>query len=116
VALQFADYTERFTTLDAKGKSPKGLATLSIKGALTAPGPATGGLLSFSVKGKDLSAGLASAGLSNRTTTGKSGETLTLPVAVAIGMADGSKHVYVGSVNVVYKAVQGKSGKAAKAK
>ena len=31
-------------------------------------------------------------------------------------MADGTKHVYVASVNVVYKAVQGKSGKAAKAK
>ena len=31
-------------------------------------------------------------------------------------MADGTKHVYVGSVNVLYKAVQGKSGKAAKAK
>jgi hypothetical protein len=28
----------------------------------------------------------------------------------------GSKHVYVGSVNVVYKAARGKSGKAAKAK
>ena len=41
-----------------------------------------------------------------------SGETLPLPVAVAIGMADGTKHVYIGSVNVVYKAVQGKSGKA----
>ena len=34
----------------------------------------------------------------------------------AIGMADGAKHVYSGSVNVVHKAVQGKSGKAAKAK
>jgi len=75
----------------------------------------TGGLLSFSVKGKDLKAGLASAGMLNKTTA-KTGETLSLPVAVAIGMADGSKHVYIGSVNVVYKAVQGKSGKAAKAK
>ncbi|MCY3021217.1 MAG: hypothetical protein NTW87_19560, partial [Planctomycetota bacterium] len=116
VAVQFADYTECFTTLDAKGKSPKGLATLSIKGASTTPGPVTGGLLSFSVKGKDLKTGLASAGLSDRTTTGKKGETLPLPVALAIGMADGTKHVYIGSVNVLYKAVQGKSGKAAKAK
>ena len=49
-------------------------------------------------------------------TTAKTGDTLTLPVAVAIGVADGTKHVYIGSVNVVYKAVQGKSGKAAKAK
>ena len=54
--------------------------------------------------------------MTNRTTTGKSGETLTVPVAVALGMADGSKHVYIGSVNVVYKVTQGKSGKAAKAK
>ena len=115
VAIQFADYTERFTTLDAKGKSPKGLATLSIKGAPTTPGPVTGGQLSFSVKGKDLKTGLASAGLLDKTTA-KTGETLSLPVAAAIGMADGSKHVYIGSVNVVYKAVQGKSGKAAKAK
>ncbi|MCY3022806.1 MAG: hypothetical protein NTW87_27825 [Planctomycetota bacterium] len=31
------------------------------------------------------------AGLINKTTAGKSGETLTLPVAVAIGRADGTK-------------------------
>ncbi|MCY3018454.1 MAG: tandem-95 repeat protein [Planctomycetota bacterium] len=102
VAVQCADYIERFTTLDAKGKSPKGLATLSIKGALTTPGPVTGGLLTFSVKGKDLKTGLASAGLSDRTTTGKKGETLPLPVAVAIGMADGSKHVYADGVRVTH--------------
>ena len=116
VAVQFADYSERFTQLSAKGLSPKGLATMKVMGALTTPGPATGGLLNFSVKGKDLSLGLASAGLSNRTTAGKQGETLTLPVAVAIGLADGAKYVYVGSVNVLYKAVQGKTGKAGKAK
>ena len=29
---------------------------------------------------------------------------------------DGKKHVYVGTVTVLYKAVQGKSGRAAKAK
>ena len=44
------------------------------------------------------------------------GEKIAVAVAVALGMADGTKHVYIGSVNVVYKAVQGKSGKAAKAK
>ena len=70
-----------------------------------------GGLLTFGVKGKGLEAGLASAGRISKTTA-KMGETLPLPVAVAIGMADGSKHVYVGSVNVVYKAVQGKAAKA----
>lgn len=37
MVVQFADYTERFTTLDAKGSSPKGLATLRVMGALTTP-------------------------------------------------------------------------------
>ena len=68
------------------------------------------------VKGKDLDADLASAALTNRTTAGKSGEPLTVPVAVALVTADAKKYVYVGSVKVVYKAVQGKSGKAAKAR
>ena len=75
---------------------------MSIKGTLTTPGPVTDGLLSFSVKGKDLKTGLASAGLLNKTTAGKTGETLSLPVAVAIGMADGSKHVYADGVRVTH--------------
>jgi len=41
---------------------------------------------------------------------------LSLPVAVALGTGDGKKYVYVGSANVLYKAVQKKAGKAAKTK
>jgi len=116
VSVMFADYSERLTGLDAKGNSPKGDATVKVIGAPTTPGPTTGGLLQFSAKGRDFEAGLASAGLTNRTTAGKTGETLPLPVAVTLATADGRKYVYIGSVNVVYKAVQGKCGKANKAR
>ena len=115
-ALQFADYTARFTPLDSKGNGPKGNATLKLMGAWTTPGPQTVGLLQFSVKKTDLQSGLASSSLIEKTTTGKTGEQDTIPVAVAIGMAGGAKYVYVGSVNVLYKAVQKKAGKASKAK
>jgi len=117
VALQFADYVEQFASLDAKGNSPrKGNATLKLKGAATAPGAATPGLLYFSVRGEDLEADWTSCGMTNKTTAGRSGEILTVPVAVALVTADGKKYVYVGSVNVVYKAVKGKTGKAERSK
>lgn len=51
-------------------------AQVTLCGSIPVHGPVTDGLL---------------AGLINKTTAGKSGETLTLPVAVAIGRADGTK-------------------------
>ena len=115
VALQFADYIERFAPLDAKGKSPgKGNTSLRLLGASTVPGAATGGLLMFSVRNEDLKANWTSCGMTDKTTVGRSGETLTVPVAVALGTADGNKYVYAGNVSVAYKAVKGKLGRAEK--
>jgi len=51
------------------------------------------------VKNKDLKAGLASVGSSDRTTTGKTGEQIAVPVTVALGTADGKKYVYIGQAN-----------------
>lgn len=101
----FGDHAEHFT-LDPKGKSPPGGATVKF----TASKTGAGALVQFSVSKKDLRADLASSGLAD-TTTGKLGETLEVPVAVAMTI-NGSKYVYIGAVSVLYKAVARKSGKA----
>ncbi|HYG74037.1 MAG TPA: FG-GAP-like repeat-containing protein [Planctomycetota bacterium] len=111
VNVKFGDLVEQFT-LDAKGKTPKNLAMLSLKGGSATPGPAKAGVLTFSVKGKSVRTELAAAGLTDKTTAG---ETLKIPVAVGI-ITGASKYVYGGQSAVFYKATQGKSGKASKAK
>jgi hypothetical protein len=58
-------------------------------------------LLQFSVKGKDLKVGLASAGLLDKTTAGKQGEPLDIPVVVAFAATDGKKYVYIVNVSVI---------------
>ncbi|HEY3322998.1 MAG TPA: tandem-95 repeat protein [Planctomycetota bacterium] len=112
VAVQFADYTEKFTSFDAKGTGTASGATLKFAGASTVAGPAAIGTLSFAAKSKTLLTSLASAGFVSTTTT----TTLTVPVGVSLTTGDGKKYVYAGKVKVLYKAAQGKSGKAAKAK
>ena len=110
VNILFGEGIERFV-LDPKGKQSRGTAAVNVKTSKTG----AGATVQFSVKGKDLKTGLASSRLVDKTTD-KMGERLTIPVAVAIATTDGKKYVYIGSVDVLYKAVQGKTGKAAKAK
>lgn len=94
-------------TLDEKGRGKKGSAALKV----TASAVGSGGLLQYSVRNGDLRTGLAAYGLTDKTTAG---ETVTVPLAVAVKLLDKS-YVYVGTVNVLYKAVQGKKGAAKKA-
>lgn len=115
VAIKYAGVTESFTTFDSKGFSPKGgLTSLKIAGANTTAGAATGGILTFSVKGKDLRTLLSAGGLAEKTTV-KAGENVTVPVAVAITTTAG-KYVYIGESKLLYKATQGKTGKASLSK
>jgi len=105
IGVKFAGVAERLT-LVSKGSSAKGPATVKVKGAAGSTG-----FITFSVK-KDLRAALSQGGLVDSTTAGV---TLGIPVAVTVDTGT-SKTLFSGSVNMLYKAAQGKSGKAAKAK
>jgi len=110
VAVQFADSSESVTLTD-KGSGPKGLVTLKLTGGSTTAAPAnTGAKITYSITKKTLLSALQSAGLDNETTD-KVGETLTIPVGIAITSGT-TKTVYTGTVTVIYKATTGKTGKA----
>ncbi len=97
----------RSFTLDEKGASPKGSETLKARES------AAGITLTLALKKTDLQAQLATTGLTNRTAAN---EAVALPVGAAIVTPTG-KSVYINDkVSVTYKATQGKSGKASKAK
>jgi hypothetical protein len=105
IGVKFAGVAERLT-LVSKGSSAKGPAIVKVKG-----NAGSAGIITFSVK-KDLRAALSQGGLVDSTTAGV---TLGIPVAVTIDTGT-TKTLFSGSVNMLYKAAQGKSGKAAKAK
>jgi len=110
IAVQFADSSES-VTLTSKGSGPKGLVTVKLTGGSTTAAPAnTGGKIAYSIAKKTLLSSLQSAGLDNETTA-KEGETLTIPVGIAITSGT-TKSVYTGTVTVIYKATTGKTGKA----
>jgi hypothetical protein len=113
VNIQFGGVKQNFT-LDAKGKSPKGTGTVSLKGGSVLPSAsAKAGALSLSIKG-DLRTALVATGFANKTTA-KEGESVTVSVALAL-IVGNTKYLYAGQVPLTYKATQGKSGKAANAK
>lgn len=112
INIQFGSVTQNFK-LDSKGKSPKAAAAVSLKGGSVLPGPAKAGAISLSMKG-DLRAALAASGLTDKTTA-KTGEAVTVPVLAGVVFGT-SKYVFAGQVSLLYKATQGKGGKAAKAK
>jgi hypothetical protein len=105
IGVKFAGVAERLT-LVSKGASAKGPATVKVKGTA-----GSAGLITFSVK-KDLRVGLSQGGLVDSTAAGVA---LGIPVAVTVDTGT-SKTLFSGSVNMLYKATQGKSGKAAIAK
>jgi len=109
VNIQFGGISKNFV-LDLKGKSPKGTATVSLKGgsllASTAP---KAGAFTLAMKG-DLRAGLVASGFTDKTTA-KDGDVVTVPVALGL-IVGANKYVFAGQVLMVYKATQGKSGKA----
>jgi len=105
IGVKFAGVAERLA-LVSKGASAKGPATVKVKGTAGSTG-----IITFSVK-KDLRAALSQGGLVDSTTAGV---TLGIPVAVTVDTGT-TKTLFSGSVNMLYKAAQGKSGKAAKAK
>ena len=92
------------TQLNAKGKSPPGNTSVSIK--LTPSGAAT---ITYSIRNKDLATALAASGLTRKTTS-KSGEPHTLNVGLMLKTAEGSVYFYTESLNTLYK-VSGKTGK-----
>ncbi|MGD0092945.1 MAG: kelch repeat-containing protein [Planctomycetota bacterium] len=92
-------------TLNNKAKSPNGDVTIAV-----APGKTSStALVTFSLKNKDLRAALATNGLANKTTA-KSGEVDTVPIVLGLTTADGKHYYYDGSMKVLYKATQGKTG------
>ena len=102
------DAVSRSVVLNDKGKSPNG----SVAMKLTTRKGATTSILAVSMKAQDLRAGLTPSGLIDKTTA-KTGETLTVPIALVLTSGT-SKHAYVGSVNVTYKGIQTKRGRAGK--
>jgi len=104
VGISVAGYAEQLV-LDAKGKGKSALSSLAVKVSKK-----TGPYVQYALKNADLETRLASLGLLDATIA-KPGKTFLIPVAVAIG-----GEVHFATVNVVYKAKQGKSGKASNPK
>lgn len=114
IGVKIAGLSEKIT-LVGKGTGAANSATLKVSGApSSAAPPETAVKMTFSVGKKDLETFFVDVGLTNRTTA-KIGEQSTLPVTVTISAA-GKISLYTGTVNVLYKASQGKTGKAAKVK
>jgi hypothetical protein len=114
VGVKLAGIAEKIT-LNAKGTGAANGATLKVSGAPATAAPAnTGVKMSFAVSKKDLEPFFAETALTNKTTA-KIGEKVTVPVVITLAAA-GKINLYIGSVDVLYKATQGKTGKAAKVK
>jgi len=114
VGVRLESLSERFA-LNEKGSATANGAIFKVIGAPKGPAPLNSGVkMTFSVGKKDLELFFTDSGLANKTTV-KAGETIKLNVAVTLN-ANGKTTLYLGSVDVLYKATQGKTGKAAKAK
>src|SRR5262249_6102976 len=92
--------------LNAKGKSDPGAAKVTVKKIKNS----SDALVQFSAAKQDLVAMMATIGLLDAT-IGKAGESHTVSIAAALSNGS-NKTVYSGSVEVLYKAAQGKAGKA----
>jgi len=108
VGLMFGGVMKSFL-LDAKLRSPKAVSTLK------AASSDSGAIFKFALRNEDLKAGLNASGLAN-TTTAKAGDSKSVAVVLTLKSAAGTSYAYAGVVNLVYKATQGKTGKASIAK
>lgn len=98
-------HVESNLVLNAKGSSPKANTTLKV----TKSTVGSGAKLALAVKKGALTTDLGES-FGNRSTQ-TTGEVFTIPSAVVI-QSGGVKFLYVGEIEVLYKATQGKSGKA----
>lgn len=106
VAVQVGGWNQN-VTLDAKGKAPRGGAKITLRVGRDG----SGALIQFSAK-SDLQTLFTPLGLDN-TTTATTGKSVTVPAALALA-SGGTNYVFLGEAVTLYKAKQGKIGKAAK--
>jgi len=104
-SLLIGEHVESNLVLNAKGASPKANSTLKV----TKSTIGTGAKVALAVKKGSLQTGLAKFFPNKSTQT--TGEVFKVPSAVVVETG-GVKYLYVGEIEVQYKAVQGKSGKA----
>jgi len=104
-SILLGEHTESSLVLNAKGASPKANTTLKV----TKSTVGTGAKLALAVKKGSLATNLQKF-FANKTTA-KTGEVFKIPSAVVI-QTGGAKFLYVGEIEVQYKATQGKLGKA----
>lgn len=107
VAVQIGGWNQN-VTLDTKGKAPRGGAKIALKVGRDG----SGALIQFSAAKTNVQTIFVPLGLDNATTDA-AGKSVTLAAAVALS-SGGTNYVYIGEAVTLYKAKQGKTGKAAK--
>jgi len=103
ISIRLGEVSGAFTALSDKGKSGTGNATLKYKQKTST--------LQWMLKKQNLRAKLGANGLLDETTP-KTGKSVSVPIGIVLFRADGTKLAMDGSVNLLYKAKAGKTGKA----